>query len=149
MIASPLSDMLKGIKKGKKTGAFMLTDSTRGAFRKLRDAFTKALVLAHFDLKQPIRLETDASGYAIAGILSQPVDTQATSKSSAHWHPVAFWSRKMIPAEHNYKTHDQELLVIVMCFKQWYYYFEGSQHSIHVLIDHASLFAFISINVSS
>ena len=45
MIASPLSDMLKGIKKGKKTGAFMLTNSVQGAFRKLYDAFTKAPVL--------------------------------------------------------------------------------------------------------
>src|SRR5436190_19936232 len=61
MIASPLSDMLKGIKKEKKTGAFMLTDSTRGVFRKLCDAFTKASVLVHFDPKQPIQLETDAS----------------------------------------------------------------------------------------
>src|SRR5438876_11900549 len=137
--------MLKGIKKGKKTGAFMLTDSARGVFRKLRDAFTKALVLAHFDPKQPIRLETDASGYAIAGILSQPVDMQATSKSSAHWHPVAFWSRKMIPAEHNYEMHDQELLAIVMCFKQWCHYFEGSQHPICMLTDHANLRAFMTM----
>src|SRR5947199_5072838 len=30
MIASPLSDMLKGIKKGKKTGAFMIIDITQG-----------------------------------------------------------------------------------------------------------------------
>ena len=51
MIVSLLSDMLKGIKKRKKTGAFMLTDSMRSTFRKLCDAFTKALVLAHFDLK--------------------------------------------------------------------------------------------------
>ena len=144
MIASLLSDMLKGIKKRKKTGAFMLTDSVRGAFRKLRDAFTKALVLAHFDSKQPIRLETNASEYAIAGILSQPVDTQATSKSSAHWHPVAFWSRKMIPAERNYEMHDQELLAIVMCFKQWRHYLEGSQHPICVLTDHANLRAFMT-----
>ena len=84
MIVSPLSDMLKGIKKGKKTGAFMLTDSVWGAFRKLHDAFTKVLVLAYFDLKQPIQLETDALGYMIAGILSQPADMQATSKSSAY-----------------------------------------------------------------
>src|SRR5437667_1397472 len=48
-IASPLSDMLKGIKKGKKTGAFVLTSSMQAVFQRLRDAFTKALVLAHFD----------------------------------------------------------------------------------------------------
>ena len=144
MIASPLSDMLKGIKKRKKTGAFMLTDSLQGAFRKLHDAFTKAPVLAHFDPKQPIWLKTDASGYMIAGILSQLVDMQVTSKSSAHWYLVAFWSRKMIPAECNYEMHDQELLAIVMCFKQWRHYLEGSQHPIRVLTDHANLRAFMT-----
>ena len=144
MIASPLSDMLKGMKKGKKTGVFVLTSSVQAAFRKLCDAFTRAPVLVHFDPKKPIQLKTDASGYAIAGILSQPADTHANSKSSAHWHLVAFWSRKMIPAERNYEMHNQELLAIVMCFKHWRHYLEGSQHPIRVLTDHANLRAFMT-----
>src|SRR5437773_9798536 len=69
-IASPLSDMLKSMKKGKKTGVFILTTSMQAVFRKLCDAFTKALVLAYFDPKKPIQLETNASEYAIASILS-------------------------------------------------------------------------------
>ena len=117
MIVNPLSNMLKSMKKGKKTGVFVLTSSMQAVFRKLCDAFTRAPVLAHFDPKKPIRLKTNASGYAIAGILSQPADMHANSKSSAHWHSVAFWSRKMISAKHNYKMHDQKLLAIVMCFK--------------------------------
>ena len=66
--------MLKGIKKGEKTGIFMLTDSIQGMFRKLYNAFTKVLILAYFNLKQLIWLETDTSGYVIASILNQPVD---------------------------------------------------------------------------
>ena len=69
---------------------------------------------------------------------------QATSKSLAYWYLVAFWSRKMIPAERNYETHDQELLAIVMCFKHWRHYLEGSQHPICVLTDHANLRAFMT-----
>jgi hypothetical protein len=42
------------------------------AFRRLQDEFTKASVLAHFDFDKSICLETDASGYAIAGIIAQP-----------------------------------------------------------------------------
>ncbi len=42
------------------------------AFQRLQSEFTKAPVLAHFDYERPIRLETDASGFAIAGIISQP-----------------------------------------------------------------------------
>src|SRR5438876_10729119 len=41
-IASLLSDMLKVIKKGKKTGVFMLTESAKTAFKRLHNAFTKA-----------------------------------------------------------------------------------------------------------
>ena len=101
-------------------------------------------MLVHFDLKKLIQLETDASEYTIASILSQPVDTHANSKSSAHWHLVAFWSRKIIPVERNYETHDQELLAIVMCFKHWRHYLEGSQHPIYMLTDHANLYAFMT-----
>jgi hypothetical protein len=41
------------------------------AFRKLKKAFSDALILQHFDLAKPIILQTDTSGFAIAGILNQ------------------------------------------------------------------------------
>ena len=78
-------------------------------FRKLKVAFAMALVLQHFDLKKPIRIETDTSGFAVAVILSQPSTLIVGRRSDAHWHLVAFWSCKMTPAERNYDTHDQEL----------------------------------------
>jgi hypothetical protein len=34
-------------------------------------AFTEAPILQHFDAEKPITLQTDASGFAIAGILNQ------------------------------------------------------------------------------
>ena len=43
----------------------------RTIFNRLRLAFTKALILRHFDLECYIRIETDALGYAIGGMLSQ------------------------------------------------------------------------------
>ena len=48
-----------------------LTPKVRLAFTKFKKAFTKALILQHFDLECYIRIETDASGYAIGGVLSQ------------------------------------------------------------------------------
>ena len=33
-------------------------------------------------------------------------------------HPVAFFSRKMAPAEYNYEIYNKELLAIVCCFKE-------------------------------
>jgi len=40
------------------------------AFRKLKKAFTDAPILQHFDPQKPIILQTDTSGFAIAGILN-------------------------------------------------------------------------------
>ena len=47
-----------------------LTLDTRKAFNQLRQAFTEAPIFRHFDLKFHIRIETNASGYAIGGVLS-------------------------------------------------------------------------------
>ena len=48
-----------------------LTPGAREAFNQLKQAFTEALILRHFDLECHIRIETDASGYAIGRVLSQ------------------------------------------------------------------------------
>jgi len=41
------------------------------AFPKLKKAFTKALIHKHFYPMKPVILQTDPSGFAIAGILNQ------------------------------------------------------------------------------
>ena len=48
-----------------------LTPDAKKAFDQLRQAFTEAPILQHFDPERYIRVETDASGYAIGGVLSQ------------------------------------------------------------------------------
>ena len=48
-----------------------LTSDARQAFTQLRQAFTKVLILQHFDPECYIWIETDALGYTIDGILSQ------------------------------------------------------------------------------
>ena len=97
-----------------------LTPNAREAFNRLRQAFIKAPILRHFNPDCHIRIETDASGYAIGGVLSQLTPNQVTSDgaivSNVDWHPVAYFSRKMIPAETRYKTHDGKLLAIVEAF---------------------------------
>ena len=41
------------------------------AFTQWRKAFTEAPIFQHFDLECHIRIEINASGYAIGGVLSQ------------------------------------------------------------------------------
>ena len=48
-----------------------LTSNTKKAFNYLRLGFIKAPILQHFDLESHIQIETNASGYAISGVLSQ------------------------------------------------------------------------------
>ena len=129
----------RNLSKSKKmVGSDFLTPGAKLAFTKLRQAFLKAPILHHFDPERHIRIETDASGYAIGGVLSQ-----LTSDDLGRWHPVAFFSRKMIPAETRYETHDGELLAIVEAFKTWRYYLEGSQYEVLVLTDHNNLRRFM------
>ena len=93
-----------------------LTPSTRKAFNQLKQTFTKAPILRHFDPECHIRIEIDASGYAIGGVLSQLTSDHLTS-DQGQWHPVAYFLRKMISTETRYKTYDIELLAIVEAFK--------------------------------
>ena len=128
----------KKLSKSKMVRLDFLTLEAKLAFIKLRQAFFKAPILYHFDLERHIQIETDLSGYAIGGVLSQLI-----SDDSSRWHLMAFFSRKMIPAETRYKTHNDELLAIVKAFKTWRYYLEGSQHEVLVLIDHNNLRRFM------
>ena len=59
-------------------------------------------------------LETDASDFAIAGILSQYNEQDLL-------HPVAFFSRQLTPPEANYEIHDKELLAIVASLGNWHH----------------------------
>ncbi|KAJ1571915.1 hypothetical protein NDA15_000291 [Ustilago hordei] len=67
-IAKPLTSLVKPIEWFKK---FKLPEEAQQAFHKLIQAFTSAGVLQHFDYHLPTRLETDASDFAIAGVLKQ------------------------------------------------------------------------------
>ena len=55
-----------------------LNSKAKEAFNRLRQAFTKALIFRHFDLQCYIRMETNASGYAIKRVLSQLIPNQLT-----------------------------------------------------------------------
>ncbi|KAJ1582787.1 hypothetical protein NDA12_003035 [Ustilago hordei] len=107
-IAKPLTSLVKPTEWFKK---FELPEEAQQAFHKLIQAFTSAGVLQHFDYHLATRLETNASDFAIAGVLKQ--------EHEGRWHPVAFYSRKMSSAEKNYEIHDKELLAVVTCLTQW------------------------------
>ena len=125
-------------------GTFLIVDAKK-AFTKLRQAFVEVPILNYFDLEYYIQIETDALGYANGGIFSQ-----LTSDDLGRWHLVAFFFRKMIPAETWYETHDGELFAIVKAFKTWKYYLEGCKHDVLILTDYNNFQRFMNTkNLSS
>src|SRR6266496_5006050 len=79
VITKPLTDLTKGTEKGKKSRPVDWGPVEEHAFEALKKAFNSAPLLIHFDPSKPIRVETDASGFAIAAILSQPEQWPAES----------------------------------------------------------------------
>lgn len=65
-IAAPLTALTHKDKE------FKWTLEAQEAFDQLRAAFATAPVLASFDPKKEIRVETDSSDYALGAVLSQP-----------------------------------------------------------------------------
>jgi transposase InsO family protein len=115
------------------------TDSSQHhAFESLKAAFTTAPILAHFDPDAETWLETDASDFIAAAVLSQK------SKHDGLLRPVAFLSHKMSPAECNYEIYDKELLAIVRAFEEWHAELAGTADSVKVLTDHKNLQYFMS-----
>ncbi len=126
------------------SGSFFASKAKK-AFTKLKQGFVETPILNYFDPERHIKIEIDVSGYTIGEILSQ-----LTSDNLGQWHPVAFFSRKIIPAETWYETHDGELLAIVEAFKTWRHYLEHCKYEVFKLIDHNNLERFMDMkNLSS
>ena len=81
------------------------------AFEELKEKITSQPVLALPRKEGKFRVETDALGYVIGGVLSQ--------EQEGKWKPIVFLSRMMQPAEQNYKIYDKELLAIVKALAKW------------------------------
>ena len=69
-----MTDLLKGSIKGRKEGPFIFGKEAMDAFNALKEAFSAVPVLCYYDPRLPSRVETDASGQGLAGMISQPMD---------------------------------------------------------------------------
>ena len=127
-IAVPLTEMTKDPKNFK----FVWGDEQQKAFDELKSRLMSAPVLAHPDPLRQYILNTDASGFAIAAVLSQ-------EQADGTVRPVAYYSHKMSPAERNYMVGQQELLAIVEAVQHWRCYLEGNPHPTKILTDHQGL----------
>ncbi|KAL0361382.1 UNVERIFIED_CONTAM: Retrovirus-related Pol polyprotein from transposon [Sesamum radiatum] len=107
-IARLITDLLK------KTEAWNWTPQCQVSFDDLKRAMVTDPVLALPDMSKPFVVETDASNFALGGVLMQD------------GHPVAFESRKLKDAERRYSAHEKELLAVVHWLRLWRHYLLGS-----------------------
>lgn len=105
--------------------------------QRLKDEFSKYLILWTFDLTRLAFLETDASDYAVGACLLQR-DPEDNAR-----HLVGYYLRKIIAAELNYPIHDKELLAIVDAFEVWRTYLQGARFQTLVFSDYKNLTGFM------
>jgi hypothetical protein len=115
-----------------KGAPWVFSNDCHSAFCLLKDAFMSSPILTHWVPDALLIVETDASDYAISGIISICCEDGEIC-------PIAFCLRTLSMPELNYDTHDKELLVIHDAFCSWHHYLEGSGTPIDVVSDHKNL----------
>ncbi|KAA0053609.1 reverse transcriptase [Cucumis melo var. makuwa] len=106
--ASPLIELLK------KDVHWSWDPECQAAFDSLKQAMMKGPLLGIADVTKPFEVETDASDYALGGVLLQ------------NGHPIAYESRKLNAAERRYTLYKKEMLAVVHCLRAWKQYLLGS-----------------------
>ncbi|XP_026830969.1 uncharacterized protein LOC113563505, partial [Ooceraea biroi] len=122
-IAKPLTELLK------KDRPFVWESPQAVAFATLQNFLCTEPILQYPDFTQPFILTTDASGYAIGGVLSQGKIGKDL--------PVAYVSRILNRAEQNYSTIEKECLAMVYCTNHFRPYLYGRKFTI--VTDHKPL----------
>ena len=112
-VARPLHDLVKKDKK------WEWTEREEKAFIELKERFTKEPVLAAPDIDKKMRMEVDASDYAMGGVLLMEC-------RDGLWRLVAFLSKSLNETERNYEIHDKEILAIIRGLEAWRHLLEGA-----------------------
>jgi hypothetical protein len=100
---APLHDVLSGPRvKGSHPIAW--TPVHQNAFEECKASLSRATLLAHPEPTAQLALVTDASTSAMGAVLQQRVDNA--------WKPLAFFSKKLNPAQQKYSAYDRELLAV-------------------------------------
>jgi len=104
-IVAPLTNLLK-----KSTITYEWEGTCDEAFETLKGILVKAQVLKLLDFDKDFQIHSDASDFAIGGVLVQ------------EGRPVAFESKKLSETERRWPTHEKEMWAVIHCLKTWGHY---------------------------
>ncbi|XP_068240411.1 uncharacterized protein [Palaemon carinicauda] len=124
-VANPLTNLLK---KGQR---FCWTAECQDAFDKLKSTMINTPILKTPNFKEPFCLAVDASDVGVGAVLSQGCDGEE--------YPVAYFSKKLSPAQQNYSTVEKETLGLILSLEHFEVYLSGSTGPIVVRTDHNPL----------
>jgi len=104
---------------------FKWTEVEQKAFDTMKRIMARETLLAYPDFSKEFHIHTDASDVQLGAVISQ------------EGRPIAFFSRKLHPAQTRYTVSERELLSIVEVFKEFRNILLGQQIVVHT--DHANL----------
>ncbi|GBO15482.1 Transposon Tf2-11 polyprotein [Araneus ventricosus] len=125
---SLLSDYLKGSKKND-TRLINWTEEAKLAIESCKNSLSMSTLLVYPSPDARLCLACNASDRALGSVLSQ--------EENGEWKPLAFFSRKLTPAELRYSVHDRELLAVYASVRHFSYMLEGRNFTIYA--DHKPL----------
>jgi len=104
----------------------------------LKEKFTKELILTAPDLDKKIRMEVDASDYAMGRVLSMECE-------HIQWRSVEYLLKALNEIERNYEIHDKEMLAVIRGLKNWRHLLQGTKFKFEVYMDHKNLEYFTKV----
>jgi len=125
-LAKPLKDL-------EHANHYEWTPACQQAFELLKEKLVSKPILAHPNFSDPNRpfiLDTDASDWALGGVLSQ-------IQADGNEHPVAFGSKSLSKAERHYSVTRKELMAVKVFMELYKYYLEGRRFLVRT--DHKAL----------
>ena len=133
-LRAPLQDLLK------KENEFIWAQNHQLCFDNTKEAVCKDITLKFYDPNLPIFIETDASQNGIGVVLLKPLDSNFTLNENnipTKLTPVAFASKTLTSAEHNYANIECELLVVVFGLLHFKLFTFGNE--VNIITDHKPL----------
>lgn len=105
------------------------------AFAESKKLMTTAPILVHYDSKKDLLLTCDASPYGVGAVLAH-IGSDGVER------PVAFASRRLLPAEQNYSQVDREALALVFGVSKFHQYLWGRPFT--AVTDHKPLLGLLN-----
>src|SRR5882762_1930452 len=130
-MAKPLNALLQ------KDAKWEWSDVQFKVFEHLKSLLCSKPISVFLTKDRAFLVEADSSGYATSAVLSQ-------MRNNDKWHPVAYISKSLSPAEHNYNIYDKEMLANMHALEQWPHYLEGAKHPVQILTNHKNLEYFMT-----